>query len=78
MSRNSPTPTRTIMVSLRKDPGHIPASHLTTAHLLTVFPNNVAEPERYDIMNLLKKFQRISVHVQCVEQLNFFIAQLPC
>jgi hypothetical protein len=49
-------------------------------HLLTVFPNNGAEQERYYLMNVLKKPQRISVHqfVQRVEQLNSYIAQLPC
>jgi hypothetical protein len=42
-------------------------------HLLTVFPNNGAEQERYYITNVLKKPQHISVHqfgVQHVEQLN--------
>ncbi len=49
-------------------------------HLLTVFPNNAAEQERYYLTNMLKKPQRISVHqfVQHVEQLNSYIAQLPC
>ena len=41
-------------------------------HLLTVFPNSVAEQERYYITNVLKKPQRVSIHqfVQHVEQLN--------
>jgi hypothetical protein len=49
-------------------------------HLLTMFPNNAAEQEMYYITNVLKKPKRISVcqFVQCVEQLNSFIAQLPC
>jgi hypothetical protein len=49
-------------------------------HLLTVFPNNAAEQERYYIMNVLKKPQCVSVHqfVQCIEQLNSYIAQAPC
>ena len=49
-------------------------------HLLTVFPNNAAEQERYYITNVLKKPQRVSIcqFVQRVEQLNSYIAQLPC
>jgi hypothetical protein len=49
-------------------------------HLLTMFPNNVAEQERYYLTNVLKKPQRISMHqfVQPVEQLNAYIMQLPC
>jgi len=49
-------------------------------HLLTVFPNNVAEQERYYITKVLKKPQRVSIHqfVQRVEQLNSYISQLPC
>jgi hypothetical protein len=49
-------------------------------HLLTMFPNNAAEQEMYYITNVLKKPKRISVcqFVQHVEQLNSFIAQLPC
>jgi hypothetical protein len=48
-------------------------------HLLTVFPNNAAEQERYYITNVLKKPQRVSIRqfVQRVEQLNSYIAQLP-
>ncbi len=51
-----------------------------TFHLLTVFPNNVAEQERYYITNVLKKPQRIRIHwfVQRVEQLNSYILQLHC
>jgi hypothetical protein len=43
-----------------------------TFHLLTVFPNNVAEQERYYIMQVLKKPQRISIRqvVQHMEQLS--------
>jgi hypothetical protein len=49
-------------------------------HLLTVFPNNAAEQERYYITNVLKKPQCISIcqFVQRVEQLNSYILQLPC
>jgi hypothetical protein len=49
-------------------------------HLLTMFPNNAAEQERYYITNVLKKPQRVSIcqFVQCVEQLNSYILQLPC
>ncbi len=48
-------------------------------HLLTMFPNSVAEQERYRISNVLKKPQRVSIHqfVQHVEQLNSYILQLP-
>jgi hypothetical protein len=46
-------------------------------HLLTVFPYNATEQERYYLTNMLKKPQRISV-VQHMEQLNSYIAQLPC
>jgi hypothetical protein len=49
-------------------------------HLLTVFPNNTAEQEKYYLSNVLKKPQRVGVHqfVQCVEQLNAYVVQLPC
>jgi hypothetical protein len=49
-------------------------------HLLTVFPNNAAEQEKYYLSNLLKKPQRIGIcqFVQRVEQLNTYIAQLLC
>jgi hypothetical protein len=49
-------------------------------HLLTVFPINAAEQEKYYISNVLKKPQRINVRqfVQRVEQLNAYIAQMPC
>ncbi len=49
-------------------------------HLLTMFPNNAAEQERYYITNVLKKPQRVSIcqFVQRVEQLNSYISQLPC
>jgi hypothetical protein len=49
-------------------------------HLLTAFPINAAEQEKYYITNVLKKPQRINVHqfVWCVEQLNVYIAQMPC
>jgi hypothetical protein len=49
-------------------------------HLLTMFPNNAAEQERYYITNVLKKPQCISIRrfVQRVEQINSYISQLPC
>jgi hypothetical protein len=49
-------------------------------HLLTAFPINAAEQEKYYILNVLKKPQRVNVHqfVHCVEQLNAYIAQIPC
>ncbi len=49
-------------------------------YLLTVFPNNAAEQEKYYLSNMLKKPQRVGIpqFVQRVEQLNAYIAQLPC
>jgi hypothetical protein len=49
-------------------------------HLLTVFPINAAEQEKYYITNVLKKPQRINIRqfVRQVEQLNAYIAQMPC
>jgi hypothetical protein len=49
-------------------------------HLLTVFPNNAAEQEKYYLSNVLKKPQRVGVRqfVQHVEQLNAYATQLPC
>ncbi len=49
-------------------------------HLLTVFPNNAAEQEKYYLSNVLKKPQRVGVRqfVQHLEQLNAYVAQLPC
>jgi hypothetical protein len=49
-------------------------------HLLTVFPINTAEQEKHYILNVLKKPQRVYVRqfVRCVEQLNAYIAQMPC
>ncbi len=49
-------------------------------HLLTVFPNNAVEQEKYYLSNVLKKPQRVGIHqfVQRVEQLNAYVAQLPC
>jgi hypothetical protein len=50
-------------------------------HLLTVFPNNAAEQEKYYLSNVLKKPQeRVGVcqFEQHVEQLNAYVAQLPC
>jgi hypothetical protein len=49
-------------------------------HLLTMFPINGAEQEKYYITNILKKPQHVNIHqfVQQVEQLNAYIAQMPC
>jgi hypothetical protein len=49
-------------------------------HLLTVFPNNSAEQEKYYLSNVLKKPRRVGVRqfVQCIEQLNAYVVQLPC
>jgi hypothetical protein len=49
-------------------------------HLLTAFPINAAEQEKYYITNVLNKPQRVNVHqfVCPVEQLNAYIAQMPC
>ncbi len=49
-------------------------------HLLTAFPINAAEQEKYYISNVLKKPQRINVCQLAwhVEQLNAYIAQMPC
>ncbi len=49
-------------------------------HLLTVFPNNAAEQEKYYLSNVLKKLQRVGVRqfIQRIEQLNAYVAQLPC
>ncbi len=49
-------------------------------HLLTAFPINAAEQEKYYITNVLKKPQCINIcqFVRRVEQLNAYIAQMPC
>jgi hypothetical protein len=49
-------------------------------YLLTMFPINMAEQEKYFITNVLEKPQRINVRqfVRQVEQLNAYIAQMPC
>jgi hypothetical protein len=49
-------------------------------HLLPMFSNNAGEQERYYITNVLKKSQHVSVRqfVLHIEQLNSYIAQLPC
>jgi hypothetical protein len=49
-------------------------------HLLTAFPVNAAEQEKYYISNVLKKPQHVNVcqFVCRVEQLNAYIAQMPC
>jgi hypothetical protein len=49
-------------------------------HLLTVFPINAAEQEKYYITNVLKKPQHVNVcqFVCQVEQLNAYITQMLC
>jgi hypothetical protein len=49
-------------------------------HLLTVFPSNATEQEKYSLSNVLKKPQRVGVRqfVQRIEQLNAYNVQLPC
>jgi hypothetical protein len=49
-------------------------------HLLTAFPINAAEQQKYYILNVLKKPQHVNVHqfVRRVEQLNAYIAQMLC
>jgi hypothetical protein len=49
-------------------------------HLLTAFPINAAEQEKYYISNVLKKPQRANVRqfVRRVEQLDAYITQMPC
>jgi hypothetical protein len=49
-------------------------------HILTVFPNNAAEQEKYYLSNVLKKPQRVGIRqfVQRIEQLNAYVVQLPC
>ena len=49
-------------------------------HLLTAFSHSLAEQELYNITNVLKKPQRISIcqFVQRVEQINSYILQMPC
>jgi hypothetical protein len=49
-------------------------------HLLTEFPINAAEQEKYYFSNVLKKPQCINVcqFVRRVEQLSAYIAQMPC
>jgi hypothetical protein len=48
-------------------------------HLLTVFPNNTAEQEKYYLSNMLKTPQRVGIRhfVQCVKQLIAYVTQLP-
>jgi hypothetical protein len=49
-------------------------------HLLTIFPINAAQQERFHLTNMLKKPQRVSVRqfVHRVQQHNAYIAQMPC
>jgi hypothetical protein len=49
-------------------------------HLLTAFPINAAEQEKYYISNILKKPQHVNMRqfICRVEQLNAYISQMPC
>jgi hypothetical protein len=49
-------------------------------HLLTAFPINLAEHEKYYISNVLKKPQHLNIcqFLRRVEQLNAYIAQMTC
>jgi hypothetical protein len=49
-------------------------------HLLTAFPINASEQEKYYILNVLKKPQHVNMRqfICRVEQLNAYIAQMPC
>ncbi len=55
-------------------------NHCIMFHLLTAFPINAAEQEKYYISNVLKKPQRINIRqfLRHVEQLNTYNAQMPC
>ncbi len=55
-------------------------NHCLMFHLLTAFPINTAEQEKYYIWNILKKLQLVNIRqfVCRVEQLNAYIAQMPC
>jgi hypothetical protein len=59
---------------------HKSSNNCVMFHLLTVFPINAAEQEKYYVTNVLKKPQRVIVHqfVPHVEQLNAYIPQMPC
>jgi hypothetical protein len=60
--------------------GHKSFDDCVMFHLLTMFPNNAAEQEKYYLSNMLKKPQRVGVcqFVKCIDQLNTYIVQLPC
>jgi hypothetical protein len=49
-------------------------------HLLTLFPINADEQEKYYVTKVLKKPQHVNMHqfVCHVEQLNAYIPQMPC
>ncbi len=49
-------------------------------HLLTAFPINAAEQKKYYILIVLKKPQHVKMRqfIRRVEQLNAYIAQMPC
>jgi hypothetical protein len=55
-------------------------SNCVMFHLLTAFPINAAEQEKYYITNVLKKPQSSNIcqFVRHVDQLNAYIPQIPC
>ena len=63
-----------------RDPTRQSFDNCIMFHLLTVFPNNAAEQEKYYLSNVLKKPQRVGIcqFLQRAEQPNAYIVQLPC
>jgi hypothetical protein len=57
-----------------------PFNNCMMFHLLTIFPINAAEQEKYYITNVLKKPQDVNVcqFICQAEQLNAYITQMPC
>jgi hypothetical protein len=55
-------------------------NNYVTFHLLTAFPINKAEQEKYYVNSVFKKPQHVNIHqfVRHVEQLNAYIVQMPC
>jgi hypothetical protein len=76
-------PFKDLQGMLRKGPRRLSRESFNNCvmfHLLTVFLNNAAEQEKYYLSNVPKKPQRVEVRqfIQHVEQLNTYVAQLPC
>ncbi len=66
-----------------KAQGDFCVSHLTNVLCSTFslcFPTKQRSKKKYYLSNVLKKSQRVGIHqfIQRVEQLNAYIAQLPC